>query len=78
MSDLSKPNLNPPKIEQVSEYRNTTRTGSQPPPPKGAQYGKGMRSIQEIEEATSARRRQSASWATRDTGQKTPGRSDHK
>jgi hypothetical protein len=64
----------PPPIEQVSEYRNTTRTGSQPPPPAGAQFGKGMRTIQEIEEATSARRKQSASWSNRDTGPRSGGK----
>jgi hypothetical protein len=68
---MSKPNLNPPNIEQVSEYRRTTNQGSQPQPPRAAQYGKGASGIEQIREATEARRKQSASWSTRDVGPQT-------
>ena len=78
MSDLSKPNTNPPNIEQVSEFRRTTNRGSQPAPPRAAEFGKGATNIEQIREATEARRKQSASWSTRDTGRTTPGGPDHK
>jgi hypothetical protein len=68
MSDASKPNLETPKIEQVSEYRDSTRTGSQPPPPDAARALKGTQTIEGIREATEARRQQSNSWSTRDVG----------
>jgi hypothetical protein len=68
MSDLSKPNLNPPVVEQRGEYRVTTNQGRQPQPPAAATALKGTQTIEGIREAAEARRRQSASWATRDVG----------
>jgi hypothetical protein len=65
MGNASKADLNAPKIEQVSEYRNTTRRGSEPAPPRAAEFGKGATSIEQIREATEARREQSASWTNR-------------
>jgi hypothetical protein len=78
MSDLSKPNLNPPVIEQRGEYRVTTRQGSQPAPPDAARALKGTQTLQGIQDACDARRKQSESWSMRDTGKTTPGHSDHK
>jgi hypothetical protein len=78
MSDLSKPNLNPPVVEQRGEYRVTTRQGSQPAPPDAARALKGTQTLQGIQDACDARRKQSASWSTRDTGPKTPGAISHK
>ena len=56
------------RIEQVSEYRNSTRRGSEPAPPKAARFGVGASSAQEIAEASAARRQQSNSWSNRFTG----------
>ena len=67
MGKFSEPNLNPPKIEQYFEYRNTTRRGSEPAPPDAAKALRGTNTIEEIREATEARRAQSASWAKRPT-----------
>ena len=78
MGNDSKPNLNEPKIEAYSEYRNTTRRGSEPAPPEAAKALRGTTTIEGIREAAEARRQQSASWSTRDTGQTTPTSSHHK
>jgi hypothetical protein len=78
MSDASKPNLNEPKIEQYSEYRNTTRRGSEPAPPDAAKALKGTTTIEGIREAAEARRQQSRSWADRDIGPRSSGNRDSK
>jgi hypothetical protein len=69
---------NAPNIEQVSEFRRTMNRGSEPAPPRAAEFGKGATSIEQIREATEARRQQSALWTNRDKGPVTPGHSDHK
>jgi hypothetical protein len=58
----------PPPIEQVSEYKNSTRRPGEAAPPRAAEFGKGATSIEQVREATEARRRQSASWVNRNTG----------
>jgi hypothetical protein len=73
LKDLSimaywKPTLAPPKIEQFGEFKNTTRRGDEPRPPDAARALRGTQTIEGIREAAEARRRQSASWATRDVG----------
>jgi len=55
MHNFRKADTNP-RIEQVSEYRNSTRRGSEPAPPKAARFGVGASSAQEIAEASAARR----------------------
>lgn len=69
---------NEPKIEQYSEYRNTTRKGSEPAPPDAAKALRGTNTIAGIREAAEARRAQSASWSTRDVGPRSPGNRDSK
>jgi hypothetical protein len=78
MTDASKPNLETPKIEQVSEYRNTTRRGSEPAPPDAAKALKGTTTREGIEQAAEARRQQSRSWADRDVGPRSSGNRDSK
>jgi hypothetical protein len=68
---MHKRNLAPPRVEQVSEFRHTTNRGSEPQPPRAAQFGKGATNIEQIRDATEARRQQSASWSTRDVGPQT-------
>jgi hypothetical protein len=67
MGKFSEPNFNKPQIEQVSEFRNTTRRGSEPAPPRASEFAKGARTVAEIHEAAEARREQSKSWANRDS-----------
>jgi hypothetical protein len=57
-----------PPIEQISEFRNTTRQGSQPLPPDAATALKGTTTREGIEQAAEARRQQSRSWSERDVG----------
>jgi hypothetical protein len=78
MGDYHKADTNPPNIEQVSEFRRTTNRAGQPQPPKAAEFGKGATDMQQIREATEARRQQSESWRNRDTGPTTPGGQSHK
>lgn len=70
MTDKQQP-TSPPPIEQISEFRNSTRRAGEAAPPRAAQFGKGARNLDEIREATEARRRQSASWTNRDIGPRT-------
>ena len=51
-----------PRIEQVCEFRNTTRRDTEPVAPQAAQFGKGASNVNEIAEAAAARRQQSNSW----------------
>ena len=67
-----------PKIEQYSEYRNTTRKGNEPAPPAAAKALKGTNTIEGIREAAEARRQQSRSWSTRDVGPRSSGNRDSK
>jgi hypothetical protein len=67
-----------PKIEQVSEYRNTTRRGSEPAPPKAARFGVGASNIKDITDACAARRQQSSSLSTRDVGPQSQANHDSK
>ena len=69
---------NPPPIQQRGEYRVTTRQGSQPAPPAAAAALKGTQTIEGIREAAEARRRQSASWSTRDIGPRSSGNRNSK
>jgi hypothetical protein len=71
------PNLGAPKVEQVSEYRNSTRRAGEAAPPRAAEFGKGATNINEIREAAEARRKQSESWRYRDVGKRTPGSRDN-
>lgn len=52
MGNDSKPNLETPKIEQVSGYRNSTRQGSQPAPPDAAKALRGTNTIEGIRQAS--------------------------
>lgn len=78
MENHHEPNLNPPKIEQVSEYRNSTRRAGEAAPPDAAKALKGTQTIEGIREAAEARRQQSRSWSTRDIGPRTSGNKDSK
>jgi hypothetical protein len=73
---MHKPNLNPVNVEQVSEYRRTTNRGTEPQPPRAAQFRKGASNIEQIREATDARRRQSNS-SDRYTGPRSPANRDY-
>ena len=66
----------PPPIEAVSEYKNSTRRAGEAAPPRAAQFGKGATNINEIREATEARRQQSRSCSTRDIGPRSSGNRD--
>ena len=68
MQNFHKSNTDKPNVEQVSEFRNTTRRGSEPAPPKAARFGVGASNVNEIAEAATARRQQSNSWSNRFTG----------
>jgi hypothetical protein len=50
----------PPPIERVGPYKHGTA-------PRAAEFGKGARNIQEIREATEARRANSAQWSRKPT-----------
>jgi hypothetical protein len=78
MSDLSRPNLETPKIEQRGEYRVTTNRGSQPQPPDAATALKGTQTREGIEQAAEARRQNSRSWSTRDVGPQSLANHDSK
>jgi hypothetical protein len=68
----------PPPIEQYSEYRNTTRRGSEPAPPDAAKALRGTTTLEGIKQATEARRQQSRSWSTRDVGPQSQANHDSK
>lgn len=68
----------PPPIEQRGEYRVTTRRGTEPAPPDAATALKGTTTREGIEQAAAARRQQSRSWSTRDTGPRSSGNRDSK
>jgi hypothetical protein len=51
----------PAKVEQVNTYRNGTA-------PRAAEFGKGARNLAEIQQATDARRENSAQWSRKSTG----------
>jgi hypothetical protein len=61
MEDFHKPNTDTPKIEKTDVNRN---------PPKAAKHygGRGATSLQDIEDATAARRRHSESLSRRSSG----------
>jgi hypothetical protein len=73
MTDASKPNLETPKGEQISEYRNGTA-------PKAANRygGRGATSLQDIQDALDARRRHNESLSNRDIGPRSSGNRDSK
>jgi hypothetical protein len=60
----------PAKVEHVSTYKNGTA-------PRAAEFGKGARNIEEIRQATEARRQNSAQWSNKSTGPRTPGSRDN-
>ena len=44
----------PPPIEQVGEYRNSTRRAGEAAPPRASEFGKGATNSEQIREATEA------------------------
>jgi hypothetical protein len=59
----------PAKVEQVGPYRNNTA-------PRAAKFGQGARSLEEIQQATNARRAHNEALTSSQIGPRTSGHHD--